>query len=38
MRELDPGARIVSNSFTFPRLHLLRQDTGDELYLYNLST
>ena len=37
VRELDPGTRIVSNSFTFPRLHLLRQDTGDELYLYNLS-
>jgi hypothetical protein len=35
MRELDPGTRIVSNSFTFPRLYLLRQDSGDELYLYH---
>jgi SAM-dependent methyltransferase len=37
MRELRPDTRIVSHSFTFPRLHLLRQDGGDELYLYNLS-
>ena len=37
MRELRPDTRIVSNSFTFPRLHLLRQDGADELYLYNLS-
>ena len=37
MRELRPDTRIVSNSFTFPRLYLLRQDSGDEVYLYNLS-
>jgi SAM-dependent methyltransferase len=37
MRELDPGTRIVSNSFTFPRLHLLRRDSKAEIYLYNLS-
>lgn len=36
MRELDLGTRIVSNNFTFPGLHLLREDRKAELYLYNL--
>jgi len=36
MRELEPGTRVVSNSFTFPRLHLLRRDSKAEIYLYNL--
>jgi predicted RNA methylase len=35
-RELDSGARIVSNSFTFPGLHLIRQDTRNALYVYRL--
>jgi SAM-dependent methyltransferase len=35
-RELDPSARVVSNRFTFPGLHLLQQDSKDELYLYDL--
>ena len=35
-RELDPSTRVVSNSFTFPGLHLLRRDGEAELYLYNL--
>jgi SAM-dependent methyltransferase len=35
-RELDPIARVVSNRFTFPGLHLLQQDPKDELYLYDL--
>ena len=37
MRELRPDTRVVSNSFTFPRLHLLRQDAKAEIYLYSLS-
>jgi predicted RNA methylase len=37
MRELRPDTRVVSNSFTFPRLHLLRQDAKAVIYLYNLS-
>jgi SAM-dependent methyltransferase len=36
-RELDPSARVVSNRFTFPGLHLLQQDSKDELYLYDLA-
>jgi hypothetical protein len=35
-QELDPGTRVVSNSFTFPRLHLLRRDSKAEIYLYDL--
>ena len=35
-RELDPSARVVSNSFTFPGLHLLRRDSKAEIYLYDL--
>ena len=35
-RELAPSARVVSNSFTFPGLHLLQQDRKAELYLYDL--
>ena len=36
IQELHPGTRVVSNSFTFPRLRLLRRDGEAELYLYNL--
>jgi len=35
-QELMPGARVVSNSFTFPGLRLLRRDGKAELYLYNV--
>jgi SAM-dependent methyltransferase len=35
-RELAPGARVVSNYFTFPDLNLVSQDEEDKLYLYNL--
>jgi len=34
--ELKPGARVVSNSFTFPGMHLIRYDQGSNLYLYEL--
>lgn len=33
-RELHPGTRVVSNYFTFPNLHLVRQDKEAELYMY----
>jgi len=36
-QELMPGTRVVSNTFTFPGLHLLRRDGKAELYLYNLN-
>jgi hypothetical protein len=36
IQELHPGTRVVSNSFTFPRLRLLRRDSAAEIYLYNL--
>jgi SAM-dependent methyltransferase len=36
IQELHPGTRVVSNSFTFPRLRLLWRDSKAELYLYNL--
>ena len=35
-RELNPGTRVVSNTFTFPKLHLVRQDEKGELFLYTL--
>jgi SAM-dependent methyltransferase len=35
-RELTPGTRVVSKRFTFPGLHLFRQDDRDKLYLYEL--
>jgi len=35
MQELQPSARIVSNSFTFPRLMLLRQNSAARIYLYH---
>jgi SAM-dependent methyltransferase len=34
-QELRPGARVVSHDFTFPGLHLVRQDEEAKLYLYN---
>ena len=33
-RELHPGARVVSNTFTFPGLELICQDDRDKLYVY----
>jgi SAM-dependent methyltransferase len=35
-RELCPSTRVVSNTFPFPSLHLLRQDGETRLYLYDL--
>lgn len=35
-RELRPGTRVVSNTFTFPELHLVRRDEKYEIYLYKL--
>lgn len=37
-QELRPGARVVSKRFTFPGLHLVRQDNRDKLYLYDLES
>jgi SAM-dependent methyltransferase len=34
LRELDPGARVVSHMFAFPELHLAHYDKQDQLYLY----
>ena len=34
-QELRPGARVISKRFTFPGLHLVRQDRRDKLYLYD---
>ena len=36
MQELDPGARVVSNTFTFSGLHLLGQDDHAKVYVYGL--
>jgi SAM-dependent methyltransferase len=33
-QELRPGARVVSHGFTFPGLHLVRQDDRAKPYLY----
>ena len=33
-KELSPDARIVTNFFTFPKLHLVRHDAQDKLSLY----
>jgi len=35
-QELYPGARVVSNSFTFPGLRLVGRDDQDKLYLYDM--
>jgi predicted RNA methylase len=35
-RELRPGTRVVSNTFTFAKLHLVRQNARAHLYLYDL--
>jgi hypothetical protein len=37
-QELCPSTRVVSNSFTFPGLHLLGCDSEARLYLYNLKS
>ena len=34
--ELRPATRVVSHSFTFPGLRLLRRDDKAELYLYSV--
>jgi predicted RNA methylase len=34
--ELRPSTRVVSHDFTFPGLHLVRQDDEAKLYLYDL--
>jgi cyclopropane fatty-acyl-phospholipid synthase-like methyltransferase len=36
MRELPPGARVVSNSFTFPGLRLVGKDGHAEIYVYRV--
>jgi predicted RNA methylase len=35
-KELRPGTRVVSNTFTFRKLRLVRQNAKASLYLYNL--
>jgi ribosomal protein L11 methylase PrmA len=35
-KELHPGTRVVTNFFTFPKLHLAGQDKEDKLYLYTM--
>lgn len=35
-RELRPGARVVSYEFTFPGLHLMREDDEAKVYVYDL--
>ena len=35
-QELDPSARVVSNSFTFSGLRLIGRDDHAKVYLYNL--
>ena len=37
-QELAPGARVISKRFTFPGLHLVRQDEKEKLYLYDLES
>jgi SAM-dependent methyltransferase len=34
-QELRPGARVISNTFTFPGLHRVRQDGEARLYLFH---
>ena len=34
LSELDPGARVVSNTFAFPELHPVHYDKQNQLYLY----
>jgi predicted RNA methylase len=34
-RELRPGARVVSNTFTFPGMNPLRKENDARLYLFN---
>ena len=36
--ELQLGTRVVTNTFTFPRLHLVNRDDEDKLYLYTLKS
>jgi hypothetical protein len=33
-QELHPGTRVVSNAFTFPGLHKVREDGDARLYLF----
>lgn len=36
LRELKPGARVVSHAFTFPRMHLVSRDRENDLYCYRI--
>jgi predicted RNA methylase len=36
IEELKPGTRVVSNSFTFPGLHLVNFDEETKLYFYEI--
>jgi predicted RNA methylase len=35
-RELRPGSRVVSNTFTFPGLRLVRRDDQADVYAYSI--
>jgi predicted RNA methylase len=35
-RELRPGSRVVSNTFTFPGLRLVRRDNQADVYAYSI--
>jgi cyclopropane fatty-acyl-phospholipid synthase-like methyltransferase len=36
LRELKPGARVVSYTFTFPKMKLVVEDTKEEIYCYEI--
>lgn len=36
LKELRPGTRVVSHSFTFPRMHLTASDLQDKIYCYRI--
>ena len=36
LRELKPGTRVVSYSFTFPNMQLLVQDRAAQIYCYQI--
>ncbi len=33
-RELKPGTKIISHSFTFPGWKVIKEDKGKSIYLY----
>ena len=37
-QELRPGTRVVSNTFVFHKLRLIRQNARADLYLYSLGS